>query len=133
MYRRGRPPSGNTGSTLLMLLDRAWTTSSTAWASAARAPKHASWSRTRASRSTARWWNIASYSVKAGDTVAVREKAEKQPARRHRRRQAGRSAGMPGWVQSTRTSSKASSRRPRTADEFGADIKEALIVELYSR
>ena len=80
--------------------NRAWTTSSTAWASARRAPKRASWSRTRRITVNGEVVNIASYLVKAGDTVAVREKAKKQlrvtdalklaEAHRHARLGAGR-------------------------------------------
>ena len=59
--------------------------------------------------------NIASYSVKAGDTVAVREKAE-EAAAHHRRGQARRTArAWPPGCRSTRPSSKASSRRRPTA------------------
>jgi small subunit ribosomal protein S4 len=38
---------GNTGANLLSCWSRGWTTSSTAWASAPRAPRRASWCRTR--------------------------------------------------------------------------------------
>ena len=76
--------------------------------------------------------NIASFLVKAGDTVAVREKAKKQ-LRITDAVKLAESIGMPGWVQVDPSKLEGVFKKTPDRDEFGADIKEALIVELYSR
>lgn len=76
--------------------------------------------------------NIASYSVKSGDTVAVREKAKKQ-LRITDSLKLAESIGMPAWVQVDASKLEGVFKKAPDRDEFGADIKEALIVELYSR
>ncbi|MEY3473823.1 MAG: hypothetical protein RL087_281, partial [Pseudomonadota bacterium] len=43
------------------------------------------------------------------------------------------SVGMPAWVQVDGTKMEGVFKKTPDRDEFGADIKEALIVELYSR
>ena len=76
--------------------------------------------------------NIASYLVKAGDTVAIREKAKKQ-LRITDAVKLAESQGMAAWVQVDASKLEGVFKKPPDRDEFGADIKEALIVELYSR
>ncbi|MEQ1806309.1 MAG: 30S ribosomal protein S4 [Burkholderiaceae bacterium] len=76
--------------------------------------------------------NIASYLVKAGDTVGVREKSAKQ-LRITDSLKLAETIGMPGWVQVDAAKCQGVFKKPPDRDEFGADIKEALIVELYSR
>lgn len=76
--------------------------------------------------------NIASYLVKAGDVVAVREKAKKQ-LRVTDSLKLAESIGLPGWVQVDATKLEGIFKKTPDRDEFGAEIKEALIVELYSR
>jgi small subunit ribosomal protein S4 len=76
--------------------------------------------------------NIASFLVKAGDTVAVREKAKKQLRITDAVKLAG-AQGMPNWVTVDATKLEGVFKKTPDRDEFGADIKEALIVELYSR
>jgi small subunit ribosomal protein S4 len=76
--------------------------------------------------------NIASYLVKAGDTVSVREKAKKQ-LRIADSVKLAEGIGMPAWVQVDATKFEGVFKKAPDRDEFGADIKEALIVELYSR
>ncbi len=76
--------------------------------------------------------NIASYMVKVGDTVAVREKAKKQ-LRVTDAVKLAESVGMPAWVQVDPSKLEGVFKKTPDRDEFGADIKEALIVELYSR
>jgi len=76
--------------------------------------------------------NIASYSVKVGDTVAVREKSKKQ-LRITDSVKLAESIGMPAWVQVDASKLEGVFKKTPDRDEFGADIKEALIVELYSR
>jgi small subunit ribosomal protein S4 len=76
--------------------------------------------------------NIASFLVKAGDTVSVREKAKKQ-LRIADSVKLAEGIGMPGWVQVDAGKFEGVFKKAPDRDEFGADIKEALIVELYSR
>jgi small subunit ribosomal protein S4 len=76
--------------------------------------------------------NIASYLVKAGDVVAVREKAKKQ-LRIADAVKLAEQVGMPAWVQVDATKLEGIFKKTPDRDEFGADINESLIVELYSR
>ena len=76
--------------------------------------------------------NIPSYSVKAGDTIALRENAKKQ-LRVQDALKLAESIGMPSWVQVDATKMEGVFKKTPDRDEFGADIKEALIVEVYSR
>jgi small subunit ribosomal protein S4 len=76
--------------------------------------------------------NISSYQVKTGDTIALREKAKKQLRVVDALKLAG-TVGMPAWVQVDATKFEGVFKQMPDRDQFGADIKEALIVELYSR
>ena len=76
--------------------------------------------------------NIPSYSVKPGDTLSLRENARKQ-LRVTDVLKLAESVGLPGWVQVDATKMEGVFKKAPDRDEFGADIKEALIVELYSR
>jgi small subunit ribosomal protein S4 len=76
--------------------------------------------------------SIASYLVKPGDTVAVREKAKKQ-LRVTDSVKLAEGQGFAGWVQVDASKLEGVFKKAPDRDEFGADIKEALIVELYSR
>jgi small subunit ribosomal protein S4 len=76
--------------------------------------------------------NIPSYSVKVGDTIAMREKAKKQ-LRVQDALKLAESIGMPGWVSVDAAKLEGVFKKTPDRDEFGAEIKEALIVELYSR
>jgi small subunit ribosomal protein S4 len=76
--------------------------------------------------------NIASYLVKVGDTIAVREKAKKQ-LRVTDAVKLAEGQGMPNWVSVDASKLEGVFKKTPDRDEYGADIKEALIVELYSR
>ena len=76
--------------------------------------------------------NIASYLVKTGDVVAVREKAKKQ-LRVTESLKLAESMGLPAWVQVDATKLEGVFKKSPDRDEFGSDINESLIVELYSR
>ena len=76
--------------------------------------------------------NIASYNVKSGDVVAVREKSKKQ-LRIIDALKLAESIGMPGWVAVDATKLEGTFKKAPDRDEFAADINENLIVELYSR
>jgi small subunit ribosomal protein S4 len=76
--------------------------------------------------------NISSFLVKAGDTVSVREKAKKQ-LRVTDSVKLAESIGLPAWVKVDTTKLEGVFTKTPDRDEFGAEIKEALIVELYSR
>ena len=76
--------------------------------------------------------NIASYSVKAGDAVAVREKSKKQ-LRVVDAMKLAESIGLPAWVTVDAAKLEGVFKKAPDRDEFGAEINESLIVELYSR
>ncbi|MFZ5547468.1 MAG: 30S ribosomal protein S4 [Pseudomonadota bacterium] len=76
--------------------------------------------------------NIPSYQVKAGDVIAIREKAKKQ-LRVTESLKLAESIGLPAWVQVDATKLEGTFKKVPDRDEFGAEINESLIVELYSR
>jgi small subunit ribosomal protein S4 len=76
--------------------------------------------------------NIASYLVKPGDQVAVREAKRKQ-LRIQDALKLAESIGLPAWVEVNASKMEGVFKKVPDRDEFGADINESLIVELYSR
>ncbi len=76
--------------------------------------------------------NIASYLVKAGDVISLREKAKKQ-LRIVDALKLAESIGMPDWVQVDATKFEGVFKKVPDRDQFGSEINESLIVELYSR
>ena len=76
--------------------------------------------------------NIPSYSVKAGDAIAVREKSKKQ-GRVIEALELAKQIGFPAWVEVSVDKAEAVFKKVPDRDEFGAEINESLIVELYSR
>ena len=76
--------------------------------------------------------NIPSYRIKAGDTVAVREKARTQ-LRIQDALKLAQSVGGCDWVQVDASKMEGVFKKAPDRDQFGGEIKEALIVELYSR
>ncbi|OSZ67250.1 30S ribosomal protein S4 [Hydrogenophaga sp. IBVHS2] len=76
--------------------------------------------------------NIPSFSVKAGDVIAVREKSKKQ-ARVVEALELAKQIGFPGWVDVSVDKVEGVFKKSPDRDEFGSDINESLIVELYSR
>ncbi len=76
--------------------------------------------------------NISSFMVKAGDVVAVREKSKKQ-LRIVDALKLADSIGLPAWVSVDLAKMEGIFKKTPDRDEFGAEINESLIVELYSR
>jgi small subunit ribosomal protein S4 len=76
--------------------------------------------------------NIASYLVKVGDTIAIREKSKKQ-LRVADSLKLAESNGLPVWVSVDTSKMEGIFKKTPDRDEFALDVKEALIVELYSR
>ena len=76
--------------------------------------------------------NIPSYMVKAGDVVAIRDKSKKQ-TRIAEALQLAQQVGMPAWVDVSIEKAEGTFKSVPDRDQFGADINESLIVELYSR
>lgn len=76
--------------------------------------------------------NIASYLVKAGDVVAVREKAKKQ-ARIAESIALAEGNGFPSWVSVDSKKLEGTFKNKPARDEIAAEINESLVVELYSR
>jgi small subunit ribosomal protein S4 len=76
--------------------------------------------------------NIASYQVKPGDVIAVREKAKKQ-ARIIEALSLAEQIGMPAWVSVDSKKMEGTFKSMPDRSEIAADVNESLIVELYSR
>ena len=76
--------------------------------------------------------NIPSYMVKVGDVIAVREKSKKQ-ARIVEALQLAQQVGFPAWVEVSIDKVEGTFKQVPDRDQFGADINESLIVELYWR
>ena len=76
--------------------------------------------------------NIPSYSVKAGDVIAVREKSKAQN-RIKEALELAKQIGFPAWVEVAAEKAEGTFKKVPDRDEFGSDINESLIVELYSR
>ncbi len=76
--------------------------------------------------------NIPSYMVKVGDVIAVREKSKKQ-ARIVEALQLAQQVGFRAWEEERIGEVEGTFKQVPDRDQFGADINESLIVELYSR
>ncbi|MDP3250939.1 MAG: 30S ribosomal protein S4 [Hydrogenophaga sp.] len=76
--------------------------------------------------------NIPSYSVKAGDVIAVREKSKKQ-GRVIEALELAKQIGFPAWVDVSVDKVEGVFKKSPDRDEFASDVNESLIVELYSR
>ena len=76
--------------------------------------------------------NIPSVLIKAGDVVSVREKSKKQVRISEALQLAGQ-IGFPAWVEVSADKAEGTFKKSPDRDEFGSDINESLIVELYSR
>ena len=76
--------------------------------------------------------NIPSFLVKSGDVVAVREKSRGQ-ARVKEALELAKQIGFPAWVEVAADKAEGTFKKVPDRDEFGSDINESLIVELYSR
>ncbi len=76
--------------------------------------------------------NIPSMLVKTGDVISVREKSKKQVRISEALQLAGQ-IGFPAWVEVNADKAEGTFKKVPDRDEFGSDINESLIVELYSR
>ena len=76
--------------------------------------------------------NIPSYQVRAGDVVAVREKAKKQ-VRIQDSASVAEQLGFPDWVEVDVKALEGTFKSVPDRDELAAEINESLIVELYSK
>lgn len=76
--------------------------------------------------------NIPSYSVSAGDVVAVREKSRKQ-LRIQDALNVAEQYGMPEWVEVDTKNMQGVFKSTPDRSELPPDINESLVVELYSK
>jgi len=76
--------------------------------------------------------NIPSFQVKAGDVVAVREKAKKQ-VRIQDAISVAEQLGFPEWISVDVKGLEGTYKAVPDRDELSAEINESLIVELYSK
>ncbi len=76
--------------------------------------------------------NIASYTVKSGDVVAVREKSKTQ-VRIQESLQLAAAAGFPSWVEVDAKKMEGVYKSAPERSDLSADIQEQLVVEFYSK
>ena len=76
--------------------------------------------------------NIASYQVKPGDVIAVREKSKKQ-TRIVEALSLAEQIGMPSWVSVDSKKMEGTFKSIPERSDIAGDVNESLIVELYSR
>lgn len=76
--------------------------------------------------------NIASYQVRSGDVIAIREKSKKQ-ARIIESLALAESIGLPSWVSVDAKKMEGVFKQQPDRNEVAMDVNESLIVELYSR
>jgi small subunit ribosomal protein S4 len=76
--------------------------------------------------------NIASYQVRVGDVVSVREKSRNQ-SRIAESLSIASQAGMPDWIDVDEKGLKGTFKMLPTRDQILPDINESLVVELYSK
>ena len=76
--------------------------------------------------------DIPSARVNPGQTISVRDKAKKQ-LRIVDALKLAEGNGFPAWMQVDSSKMEAVFKKAPDRDEFGSDINESLIVELYSR
>jgi small subunit ribosomal protein S4 len=76
--------------------------------------------------------NIASYQVRSGDVIAIREKSKKQ-ARIIESLALAEQIGMPSWVSVDAKKMEGTFKQQPDRNEVAMDVNESLIVELYSR
>ena len=76
--------------------------------------------------------NIPSYSVRAGDVITIREKAQKQ-VRIAEALELAQQNGFPAWVEVDAKKCTGTFKNAPARDEIAPEINEALIIERYSR
>mgnify|MGYP000532639045 CR=1 FL=1 len=76
--------------------------------------------------------NIPSYSVRAGDVITIREKAQKQ-VRIAEALELAQQNGFPAWVEVDAKKFTGTFKNAPARDEIAPEINEALIIERYSR
>ncbi len=76
--------------------------------------------------------NIASYQVRSGDVIAIRDKSKKQ-ARIIESLALAESIGLPSWVSVDGKKMEGVFKQQPDRNEVAMDVNESLIVELYSR
>jgi small subunit ribosomal protein S4 len=76
--------------------------------------------------------NIPSYSVRPGDVIALRERSKNQ-LRVQDALKLAQGIGLADWVAVDATKMEGTFKKAPDRDQYGQEIKEALIVELYSR
>jgi small subunit ribosomal protein S4 len=76
--------------------------------------------------------DIPSFSVKAGDVVAVRQSSRKAPAILHGLEEV-KGRGVPEWLQFDAAAMSARVASIPTREQINLPVQEQLIVELYSK
>jgi len=76
--------------------------------------------------------NVASYAVKPGDTITVRDKARKQ-LRIQQALDLASQRGRPEWVEVDNSKMEGKFKQVPERSDLPSEINESLIIELYSR
>lgn len=77
--------------------------------------------------------NIPSYSVRAGDVISIREKAQKQARITEALELATTNGSIPAWVEVDVKKFEGTFKNVPARDEVAYEINDALIIERYSR
>ncbi len=77
--------------------------------------------------------NIPSYSVRAGDVISIREKAQKQARIAEALELATTNGSIPAWVEVDVKKFEGTFKNVPARDEVAYEINDALIIERYSR
>lgn len=77
--------------------------------------------------------NIPSYSVRAGDVISIREKAQKQARIAEVLELATTNGSIPAWVEVDVKKFEGTFKNVPARDEVAYEINDALIIERYSR
>jgi small subunit ribosomal protein S4 len=131
-FERAERTRGITGETLLQLLERRLDSVAYRLGLATSRPQARQLVRHGHLTVNGRKVNIPSYSVKAGDVVAVRTRSQKAPAVVHALEEV-KGRGVPEWLRFDPTALSATIGSLPTREQINLPVQEQLIVELYSK
>ncbi len=131
-YKEADRRKGNTGENLLQLLECRLDNVVYRMGFAATRAEARQLVAHRAIMHNGRVTNVASAEVKAGDSVAIREKAQKQ-LRVQAAMEMAQQNGLPEWVEVDNKAFQGIFKQVPDRSELPAEINENFIVELYSK
>ena len=131
-YKKASTKKGNTGENLLQLLETRLDNVVYRMGFAVTRPAARQLVSHRGVTVNGKSVNLPSYQVKAGDAIALSEKAKKQ-VRIAEALSLAEQVGFPSWVSVDAKKLEGTFRSFPERNEIAADVNEALIVELYSK